>query len=248
MSAVADVQARIAQIQGAMGTLSAQRPAAATTASSSTAFADALATAQTADISAITATDSTDSTDPTDPTTSFAASDSVAAATAATAATAAAATATTATATAGTGQALVTAAEKYIGVPYVWGSANPATGLDCSGLVQRSMADIGVKVPRVARDQAKVGTAVSSLAAAKPGDLLVFNGGSHIGIYVGDGKMIHAPKPGKHVAVRAVYETPTAIRRVLPEATTAPVSTGSSTTAADMQRYALTMMSEGAAA
>ena len=56
---------------------------------------------------------------------------------------------------------------------------------------------------------------MSSLADARPGDLLIFNGGTHIGIYVGDGQMIDSPKPGKTVGQRAVYATPTSIRRAL---------------------------------
>lgn len=125
-----------------------------------------------------------------------------------------------------TGQALVAAATKYLGVPYVWGGES-ADGLDCSGLVQRSMQDLGIDVPRVAHDQMKLGTAVPSLDQALPGDLVVFKGGKHIGIYVGDGKMIDAPKPGKDVVIRDVYATPTAIRRVLPQAApTAGTGTG----------------------
>lgn len=117
-----------------------------------------------------------------------------------------------------TGQDLVDAARTYLGVPYVWGGESLSEGgLDCSGLVQRSFADLGVTdVPRVARDQATLGTPVASLADALPGDLVVFGGGTHIGIYAGDGKMIDAPQPGKVVQLRDVYETPTAIRRVLP--------------------------------
>ena len=117
-----------------------------------------------------------------------------------------------------TGQDLVDAARRYLGVPYLWGGESPAEGgLDCSGLVQRSLADLGVTgVPRVARDQATLGTPVASLADARPGDLVVFDGGKHIGIYAGEGKMIDAPRPGKAVQLRDVYETPTTIRRILP--------------------------------
>jgi len=150
-----------------------------------------------------------------------------------------------------TGQGLVAAAEKYIGVPYVWGGETLSEGgLDCSGLVLRSMADIGVTgLPRVARDQMTIGTAVPSLAQALPGDLLVFQGGAHIAIYVGDGKMIDAPKPGKSVAIRDVYTEPTAIRRVLPQATTAATATSGADTeiaaaleSATAQRTALDLL------
>ncbi|WP_051640408.1 C40 family peptidase [Cellulomonas sp. URHE0023] len=158
------------------------------------------------------------------------------------------------TATTGpTGQSLIAAAEKYTGTPYVWGGESLSEGgLDCSGLVQLSLADIGVTgIPRTAREQMTLGTAVPSLDQALPGDLLVFDGGSHIAIYVGDGKMIDAPKPGGHVSVRDVYETPTAIRRVLPQET-APVAApapSAATVTASAQRAALeAMMSMGSSA
>ncbi|MEN1977053.1 C40 family peptidase [Cellulomonas sp. P4] len=130
---------------------------------------------------------------------------------------------------AATGEDLVAAARQYLGVPYVWGGESlDEGGLDCSGLVLRSLADLGVTgVPRVARDQATLGTEVPSLGQALPGDLVVLSGGSHIGIYVGDGKMIDAPKPGASVTVRDVYAEPTTIRRVLPQsgATTTTTTT-----------------------
>jgi len=158
-------------------------------------------------------------------------------------------TATPTSATTGpTGQSLIAAAEKYIGTPYVWGGESLSEGgLDCSGLVQRSLADIGVHgIPRTAREQMTLGTAVPSMDQALPGDLLVFNGGTHIAIYVGDGKMIDAPKPGGHVSVRAVYKAPSAIRRVLPQDAPAAAPVGSATTAAtataSAQRAALDAM------
>jgi cell wall-associated NlpC family hydrolase len=119
-----------------------------------------------------------------------------------------------------TAQDLVAAAKKYQGVPYVWGGESLSEGgLDCSGLVLRSLTDLGIAdgVPRVARDQQRLGTKVASLDEALPGDLLVFNGGTHIAIYVGDGKMIDAPKPGGKVGVRDVWAEPTNIRRILPQ-------------------------------
>lgn len=113
-------------------------------------------------------------------------------------------------------------ATKQLGVPYVWGGTDPATGLDCSGLTQLVYGQAGMQLPRVSWEQARAGTAVASLADAKPGDLLAFNRPvDHIAIYLGDNKMIHAPKPGKVVEISDVYATPSAIRRVLPDA---PVS------------------------
>jgi cell wall-associated NlpC family hydrolase len=113
------------------------------------------------------------------------------------------------------GDDVVADAKKYLGIPYQWGGTDPKTGLDCSGLVQRVFADLGVDLPRVVADQRDAGTAVGSMKDARPGDLLVF-GTHHIGIYVGDGKMLHAPHTGDHVRIGKVYETPTRIRRVLP--------------------------------
>ncbi len=128
------------------------------------------------------------------------------------------------TGTDATGDAVVASAQKYLGVPYKFGGTDPATGLDCSGFVQRAFSDLGIKLPRIAADQAKVGQAVPTLAQAKPGDLLAFGQPvDHIAIYVGDGKMIAAPHTGDHVKIESVYTTPTAIRRVIPSASTPTV-------------------------
>ncbi|WP_127126470.1 C40 family peptidase [Georgenia sp. SYP-B2076] len=140
-----------------------------------------------------------------------------------------------ATAASGTGAALVESASKYLGVPYVWGGES-ASGMDCSGLVQRALADIGVSVPRTARAQMTVGTAVPSLAQAQPGDLIVTRGGAHIGIYLGDNKILHAPRPGEKVSIRELFETDAdinTIRRVLPPATATTGLPGMSGTTSD---------------
>jgi peptidoglycan DL-endopeptidase CwlO len=126
----------------------------------------------------------------------------------------AAATASSAAAPAVDGDAVVADARRYLGIAYRWGGSDPSTGLDCSGLTQRVLADLGVKIPRTVAQQQHSGTAVASMAQARPGDLLVF-GTHHIGIYIGGGKMLHAPHTGDVVKIAKVYETPTKIRRVV---------------------------------
>ena len=121
-----------------------------------------------------------------------------------------------------TGNDVVAMAKKYIGVPYVWGGTNPATGMDCSGFTQRVFKDLGVEIPRVVSDQMRQGTPVASLAEAKPGDLLVSFGGNHISIYLGNGKAIDAPVPGKTIQIRDAWEQQsnlTSIRRIVPAGT-----------------------------
>lgn len=130
------------------------------------------------------------------------------------------------------GNAVVTDASNYLGVPYVLGGTSPATGFDCSGLVQKVYSDLGYQLPRVASDQAKAGTAVASLADALPGDLVAFGTPAHhIGIYVGDGKMIDAPHTGTVVRIENITETPSAIRRIVAAPAIAP-SPGFATLAA----------------
>lgn len=117
-----------------------------------------------------------------------------------------------------TGMQVVEEAKKYLGVPYLWGGTDPSKGLDCSGLVQLVYKKFGVDLPRVSYQQAKAGRPVASLDQARPGDILAFNSPvNHVGIYIGNGKMIEAPRTGLDVRIIDVYEKPTAIRRVLPD-------------------------------
>jgi hypothetical protein len=103
-------------------------------------------------------------------------------------------------------------------VPYKWGGTDPASGLDCSGFVQQVYEDLGVTLPRVSQDQAKQGRPVKDLASAEPGDLVAFGDPvDHIGIYVGNNRMIVAPHTGDVVKVQDVPSDWTAIRRILPD-------------------------------
>ena len=126
------------------------------------------------------------------------------------------------TASSSAGAAVVAKAQEYLGVPYLWGGTDPSKGLDCSGFTQLVYKSQGIELPRVSSQQATAGRAVGSLADAVPGDLLFFDyspsrpGIDHVGIYVGNGKMIAAPQPGDTVKVQSVGQ-PSVIRRVLPD-------------------------------
>jgi len=103
------------------------------------------------------------------------------------------------------GSAIVADARRYLGVPYVF-AGEDESGMDCSGLVQRVLEDLGATgVPRLVQGQATIGEAVPSLAQAQPGDLISIDGNSHIVIYAGDNKVIHAPRPGKVVSEVPVW-------------------------------------------
>ena len=133
---------------------------------------------------------------------------------------------------------LISAARQYLGVPYLWGGTDPTKGLDCSGFVQRAFKDIGIELPRVSADQARAGRPVASLAEARPGDLVAFDwsrerpGIDHIGIYIGDNKMIVAPRRGDVVKIEEITRPPAVIRRVLPDEASAPVAATTSATPA----------------
>jgi cell wall-associated NlpC family hydrolase len=96
---------------------------------------------------------------------------------------------------------VVETALQVLGTPYAWGGT-AANGYDCSGLVQYSYAQHGVRVPRMSRDQARAGDPVPPLLEALlPGDILLFSaipggGVTHVGLYVGDGVFIHSGSNG----------------------------------------------------
>jgi cell wall-associated NlpC family hydrolase len=96
-------------------------------------------------------------------------------------------------------------ADRYVGVPYVWGGNTPETGFDCSGFTRYVFAKQGISLPRTSREQARMGAGVAlDPAALLPGDLLLFaepnEAVSHVAIYVGDGRMIHASSAAREVS------------------------------------------------
>jgi len=107
------------------------------------------------------------------------------------------------------GQHAASIAREQIGVSYRYGGIDPATGFDCSGLVYYSYAQAGMTVPRTSREQFRVSRKLS-LAEALPGDVLFFQDQeklSHVGIYIGQRRFIHAPASGRSVSV-ADIDTP----------------------------------------
>ena len=98
----------------------------------------------------------------------------------------------------------VALARTQLGVPYVYGGASP-DGFDCSGLVMWVYGRLGITLPHNAAALFSVGRPVS-LEHLRPGDLVFFPGLGHVGIYVGDGRMIHAPQTGEYVEIEALDE------------------------------------------
>ncbi|KJK40906.1 glycoside hydrolase [Streptomyces variegatus] len=95
-------------------------------------------------------------------------------------------------------------ARAQIGKPYVWGAVGPGS-YDCSGLTQAAWKAAGVTLPRTTYDQVNAGTTVP-LSQAQPGDLVFFyDDVTHVGVYIGNGMMIHAPKPGTYVREESIY-------------------------------------------
>jgi len=97
---------------------------------------------------------------------------------------------------------VVQVAMQYQGVPYVYGGASPA-GFDCSGFTQYVYAQLGVYLPHSSAAQGRMTNIAPE--AALPGDLVIMDGGSHVGIYLGGNMMIHAPYPGRTVSVQEIY-------------------------------------------
>lgn len=105
---------------------------------------------------------------------------------------------------------IVSVARQQIGTPYIWGAETPGQAFDCSGLVKYVMSWLNVSLPRTANEQAYTGISVGKqLDRMKPGDLLTFGTRrriTHIAIYSGNGKYVHASRPGVGV-VESLLDT-----------------------------------------
>jgi cell wall-associated NlpC family hydrolase len=98
------------------------------------------------------------------------------------------------------GQRAARVALKAVGVPYRWGGTSPSRGFDCSGLVYWAYRHVGVALPHSSYALAGEGRAVRT-SRLRAGDLLFFWGHGHVGLYVGHGRMVHAPHAGERVEV-----------------------------------------------
>ena len=126
--------------------------------------------------------------------------------TAPTAAAASTSSGSSATATAvsgsGVGYAALQAALSKLGSPYEYGAAGP-DAFDCSGLTQWAYKQVGISLPRTSQAQAGVGSAVSE-SDLQPGDIVIMFGGGHVGLYAGNGNVVHAPDYGQPVKVESL--------------------------------------------
>jgi cell wall-associated NlpC family hydrolase len=101
-------------------------------------------------------------------------------------------------------------AERFVGIPYRWGGENVVDGMDCSGFVRAVYNLCGLSIPRTSRDQFKAGDNVHK-SDLKDGDLVFFGSSAdkinHVGIYVGNGKFVHAPRRGEDIKITSVTES-----------------------------------------
>jgi len=100
------------------------------------------------------------------------------------------------------GQRAVQIAAAELGVPYRYGGSSPS-GFDCSGLVAYVYERLGIRLPHNAAAQYSYGRAVDR-GHLRPGDLLFFHGLGHVGLYIGQGQMIHAPRTGERVSIQSL--------------------------------------------
>jgi cell wall-associated NlpC family hydrolase len=107
-------------------------------------------------------------------------------------------------------------ARRLIGVPYSWGGSSPRSGFDCSGFVRYVYNRVGINLPHSSYADFNLGQRVSRWAL-QPGDLVFFNGVGHVGMYIGNGRFIHAPHSGTRVqtSTLAGYGTFDGARRLV---------------------------------
>jgi len=114
------------------------------------------------------------------------------------------------TAESGKVKTVLSRALALLGTPYRWGGTSPDKGFDCSGLVGYVFRNaLGIELPRVSREMAKSGQLVSDKAKLAAGDLVFFGKQGtvdHVGIYVGEGRFVHAPRTGRDVTVSSLTE------------------------------------------
>ena len=115
---------------------------------------------------------------------------------------------------AGLGRQIADYGLQFVGNPYVYGGTSLTNGADCSGFVQSVYRNFGINLPRTSGEQGACGSAVASLAEAQPGDLIWYSG--HIGIYIGNGQIVHASSAKTGIKVsNAGYRTILSIRRIV---------------------------------
>jgi len=113
----------------------------------------------------------------------------------------------------GTGASVASYALQFVGNPYVFGGSSLTNGTDCSGFVMSVYANFGVSLPHSSSADRSVGYDVGGLENAQPGDIVCYSG--HVGIYIGDGQIVHASTPKTGIVVgSATYRTPLSVRRI----------------------------------
>lgn len=107
------------------------------------------------------------------------------------------------------GERAVTLAKQYLGRAYVWGGESPASGFDCSGLVQYVYGRLGIEIPRVTHDQFKVGRVIGR-QELRTGDIVFFRDSTgyihHEGLYLDKGRFLHAPRTGDVIKISSLEE------------------------------------------
>ena len=98
------------------------------------------------------------------------------------------------------GEQAATIALRALGVPYRWGGASPEGGFDCSGLIHWAYSHLGLELPHSSYALYDLGSRVPR-GKLQPGDVLFFSGLGHAGLYLGGGRMVHAPQSGRYVEI-----------------------------------------------